>query len=120
MANFIHLVEDDEDIRFIIEYVLVEEGYEVEAFATAAAFYSGLLVHRPNLIILDVMLPDGNGISICHKLKSEAATLNIPIIIMSAHAAEKSALDEAGADDFISKPFDLNHFIHQVKEQLPI
>ncbi|TCC92689.1 response regulator [Pedobacter hiemivivus] len=118
MAKFIHLIEDDEDIRFIIEYVLLEEGYEVEAFATATAFYRSLHRQKPNLIILDVMLPDGNGINICRTLKSDTETLNIPIIIMSAHAAEKSALDEAGADDFISKPFDLNHFIHQVKGQL--
>lgn len=119
MAKFINLIEDDKDIRFIIEYVLLEEGYEVEAFSTAAAFYRSLHRHKPNLIILDVMLPDGNGMNICRMLKSNAATLKIPIIIMSAHAAEKSALDEAGADDFISKPFDLDYFIHQVKEQLP-
>lgn len=119
MAKCIHLLEDDEDIRFIIEYVLIEEGYEVESFGTALDFGKRMLDHKPDLVILDVMLPDGNGIEICRKLKTEAETYNIPIIIMSAHAAEKSVLEEACADDFISKPFDLNHFIRHVKLQLP-
>lgn len=119
MAKCIHLLEDDEDIRFIIEYVLIEEGYEVESFGTASDFNKSMLNYKPDLVILDVMLPDGNGMEICRRLKAEAETSYIPIIMMSAHAAEKSVLEEACADDFISKPFDLNHFIRHVKIQLP-
>lgn len=119
MAKCIHLLEDDEDIRFIIEYVLIEEGYEVESSGTVADFNRSLLSQIPDLVILDVMLPDGNGIEICRRLKTKEETASIPIIIMSAHAAEKSVLAEACADDFISKPFDLNFFIGKVKSQLP-
>ncbi len=119
MAKSIHLLEDDEDIRFIVEYVLIEEGYEVESFSTALEFNNNLQNQIPDLVILDVMLPDGNGIEICRTLKTAPKTAAIPIIIMSAHAAEKSVLEEACADDFISKPFDLNHFIRHVKTQLP-
>lgn len=119
MAKCIHLLEDDEDIRFIIEYVLIEEGYEVESFGTASDFNINMLDHKPDLVILDVMLPDGNGMDICRKLKAEAPTSCIPVIMMSAHAAEKSVLEEACADDFISKPFDLSYFIRHVKIQLP-
>lgn len=118
MAKFIHIIEDDEDIRFIVEYVLREEDYTVESFATASEFDQAILGDKPDLIILDVMLPDGNGIDICRKLKTNAQTSYIPIIIMSAHAAEKSVLEEACADDFISKPFDLNYLLHHVKQQL--
>lgn len=118
MAKRIQIVEDDEDIRFIVEYLLADEGYEVESFGTAAEFNAGIAALKPDLIILDVMLPDGNGIAICRALKTNKETLNIPVIIMSAHAAEKSVLEEACADDFISKPFDLDHFLRRIKEQL--
>jgi two-component system phosphate regulon response regulator PhoB len=120
MSKCIHLVEDDEDIRFIVEYVLIEEGYNVESFETASAFYKRLPDCAADLIILDVKLPDGNGIDICRKLKTDEETAHIPIIIMSAHAAEKSILEEACADGFISKPFDLTNFIDQVKLRIAI
>jgi len=120
MSKCIHLVEDDEDIRFIVEYVLMEEGYEVESFGTASKFYQKEPDDQADLVILDVMLPDGNGIEICRKLKAEPATAHIPIIIMSAHAAEKSILEEACADGFISKPFDLTDLLKKVKVLLNI
>lgn len=115
MSKCIHLVEDDEDIRFIVEYVLTEEGYEVKAFGNVSEFYKGLATDKIDLFILDVMLPDGNGIDICRKLKTDKETSHIPVIIMSAHAAEKSILEEACADGFISKPFDLKHFTDYIK-----
>ena len=117
MSKCIDLVEDDEDIRFIVEFLLIEEGYEVNAFATASAFLNRSTPHA-DLIILDVKLPDGNGIDICRNLKMTESTAHIPIIIMSAHAAEKSILEEACADAFVSKPFDLSYFITKVKLQL--
>jgi DNA-binding response OmpR family regulator len=119
MDKLIHVVEDDEDIRFIVEYILIESGYQVESSATAKEFYTYMTRIRPDLILLDVMLPDGNGIELCRDLKSDAKTEDIKIIIMSAHAAEKAVLEEACADDFISKPFDLDHLIDHVKKILP-
>jgi two-component system, OmpR family, phosphate regulon response regulator PhoB len=101
MDKLIHVVEDDEDIRFIVEYILIESGYQVESSATAKEFYTYMAQIRPDLILLDVMLPDGNGIELCRDLKSDAKTEDIKIIIMSAHAAEKAVLEEACADDFI-------------------
>jgi len=118
MSKRIYLVEDDEDIRFIVEYILIESGYSVDSFATAREFNAQIGNSYPELILLDVMLPDGNGINICRGLKTNDATSHIPIIIMSAHAAEKSVLEEACADDFISKPFDLDDLLHHVKQFL--
>jgi len=119
MGKRIYLVEDDEDIRFIVEYILLDSGYTVKSFATATEFDAGILIEYPDMILLDVMLPDGNGINICRGLKADVKTSKIPIIIMSAHAAEKSVLEEACADDFISKPFDLDDLLRHVKNILP-
>lgn len=115
MDKLIQIIEDDDDIRFIVEYVLIEEGYRVESFATVKDFRDAMDKSNPDLILLDVMLPDGNGIDVCRQLKLDEKTKNIQIIIMSAHAAEKAVLEEACADDFISKPFDLDHLLEHVK-----
>lgn len=120
MDKLIHVVEDDDDIRFIVEYILIESGYRVESSASANEFSKYIGHIRPDLILLDVMLPDGNGIEICRDLKSDLETQEIKVIIMSAHAAEKAVLEEACADDFISKPFDLDYLIDHVKKILPV
>lgn len=118
MAKTIHVVEDDEDIRFIIEYILKDSGFEVELSENAAQFTSSLQSSRPDLIILDVMLPDGNGVDLCIGLKQDDRLKNIPVIVMSAHAGSLAVLEEACADDFISKPFDLDNFLFHVKRLL--
>ena len=117
MAKLIHVVEDDEDIRFIVEYLLIEAGYEVTTSGSAKDFFEKIAVQLPELILLDVMLPDGNGINICRTLKTDTRS-HISIIIMSAHAAERAVLEEACADGFISKPFDLDHMLSFVKQVL--
>jgi DNA-binding response OmpR family regulator len=119
MGKIIHVVEDDEDIRFIIEYILKDSGFEVELSENATAFIQSMRSTRPDLIILDVMLPDGNGVDLCVDLKKNERTRNIPIIVMSAHAGALAVLEEACADDFISKPFDLDNFLKHVKMHLP-
>jgi len=119
MGKLIHIVEDDEDIRFVIVYILNENGYSVTESSTAREFSLYMQTGNPDLVLMDVMLPDGNGIELCRNLKINPDTCNIPIIIMSAHAAEQSVLAEACAEDFISKPFDLNNFIFVIKKQLP-
>lgn len=119
MAKHIHVVEDDEDIRFIIYYILTDSGYTVDESGTAKEFEAYIATERPDLILMDVMLPDGNGIQLCRNLKEHPPTSHIPVIIMSAHAAAQSVLTEACAEDFISKPFDITHFLNVVKKQLP-
>jgi two-component system phosphate regulon response regulator PhoB len=120
MGKLIHVVEDDDDIRFIVEYILIESGYRVESSSNVTDFYQSLETNVPDLILLDVMLPDGNGIDICRDMKEREITKDINIIIMSAHAAEKAVLEEACSDDFISKPFDLDNLLRHVKRFLPI
>lgn len=119
MNKQIHIVEDDEDIRFIIAYILKENGYKVEISGTIADFNLRIKQYIPDLILLDVMLPDGNGIDLCLELKTQSSLKHIPIIIMSAHATEKSVVDAACADEFIGKPFDLDDLLVLVKKHLP-
>jgi len=120
MGKRIHIVEDDEDIRFIIYYILTDSGYTVTESGTAKEFLNYITSAEPDLILMDVMLPDGNGIELCRNLKENPQKSTIPVIIMSAHAAEKSVLEEACAEDFISKPFDINIFLSVVNKQLSL
>lgn len=118
MPKLIYVVEDDQDISYIVEYILFEEGYRVHTFDTAKEFEAQLLLKVPDLILLDVMLPDGNGIEICGRLKTDTNTSDLPVVIMSAHAPETAILEEACADGFISKPFDLDHLLSVIKATL--
>jgi two-component system phosphate regulon response regulator PhoB len=68
MGKLIYVVEDDDDIRFIVEYILIESGYRVDSFSNVKDFYTSLEDTVPDLLVLDVMLPDGNGIEICRVL----------------------------------------------------
>lgn len=118
MNKHIQIVEDDGDIRFIVEYILEDANYIVETFENATTFNNRGRIEDVDLIILDVMLPDGNGIELCRNLKTSNKTDKIPVIIMSAHAGSQSVLEEACADDFINKPFDLDNFLIRVKKIL--
>lgn len=113
----IFLVEDDIDIRELIQFLLEDQGYQVEAFASAETFIQRIHTHHPDLILLDIMLPDGNGAEICLQLKSEIKTSSIPVILMSAHVDPK-VLKESCGDDFIAKPFDINEFSTKISKQL--
>jgi len=118
MDKRIQIVEDDEDIRFIIEYILEDSGYIVESFPNATLFKNRNNKKEADLLILDVMLPDGNGIELCREHKENPELAHIPVLVMSAHARAKSILEEACADDFISKPFDLDNFLRKAKKLL--
>lgn len=120
MSKVIHIVEDDEDIRFIVAYILKESGYTVEISGTVAEFKSRATDQHPDLILLDVMLPDGNSIDLCIELKMNSATAAVPIIIMSAHATETAVAAASCADEFISKPFDLDELTVLIQKHLPI
>ena len=85
MKKQVVLVEDDLDIRELIELILAEENYEVVSFERIRDFKNSMQQQQPDLILLDIMLPDGNGIDLCHELKSDERTQRIPVVLMSAH-----------------------------------
>ncbi|MCX2477842.1 response regulator [Pedobacter sp. MC2016-15] len=119
MTKRIHIVEDDEDIRYIVCYILTEMGYEVTLADSISDFRRQQAEDfKPDLLLLDVMLPDGNGLDLCHELKKSPATQEVPVIIMSAHATEDQSIKRSGAEEFISKPFNLDDLTDLISKHL--
>lgn len=118
MNKSIYIVEDNDDIRELIEYLLDNENYHVTGFANVTDFKDQLSKTRPHLIILDVMLPDGNGMQVANELKSEEGMQQIPILLMSANTNVAYISAESKADDFISKPFDIDDLITRVAKMI--
>ena len=118
MSKLIQIIEDDEAIRDVIEYILKESEFEVTVASNAKEFKINLFNTLPDLILMDVKLPDGNGIQLCRKLKQSLDTRHIPVIIISAHANAEESSKYAFADDFISKPFDLDDLLERIENQL--
>lgn len=117
--NKILVIDDDEGILSAFELVLTEAGYEVATLEKNGEFVKQQInKNRPNLIILDVLLSGSDGRHICKELKNSAATRQIPIIMVSAHPdAKKTSLD-AGADEFLAKPFEIDHLLELVERYI--
>lgn len=116
----IYIVEDDESIREIETIALKNSNYIVSAFENAKEFYKKLDELVPDLILLDVMLPDESGYDIVRKLRKRPATQDIPIIMVTAKTTEMDMIKglDGGADDYIKKPFSIMEFITRVKALL--
>ena len=116
----IYVVEDDDNIREIETIALKNSNYLVKAFARAADFYRALNDILPDLVLLDVMLPDENGCDIVKRLRSQSATKRLPVIMVTAKTSEMDmvkGLDD-GADDYIKKPFSVLELLSRVKALL--
>lgn len=112
----IYLVEDDTSILKLIEYSLKTKGYEVRAFERGKDFFKSLDERRPDLVLLDIMLPDMDGIEILKRLRAREDTYDTWVIMITAKTSEYdviSALDE-GADDYIKKPFSVMELLSRV------
>jgi len=118
MSKHIMIVEDNDEIREMLEFLLNSEKYTVRSFADAASFRDQISKVRPDALIFDVMLPDGNGLDLCKELRADPATVHLPVIIMSASGDLSDLSKECQADDFISKPFDIYDFVCRVKKQM--
>ena len=116
----IYIVEDDESIREIETIALKNSNYIVSAFENAKEFYKELDELVPDLILLDVMLPDESGYDIVRKLRKRPATQDIPIIMVTAKTTEMDMIKglDGGADDYIKKPFSIMELITRVKALL--
>lgn len=116
----IYIVEDDESIREIETIALKNSNYIVSAFENAKEFYKKLDELVPDLILLDVMLPDESGYDIVRKLRKRPATQDIPIIMVTAKTTEMDMIKgfDGGADDYIKKPFSIMEIITRVKALL--
>ena len=116
----IYVVEDDENIREIETIALKNSNYLVKSFGRASEFYRALDDILPDLVLLDVMLPDENGCDIVKRLRSQSATKRLPVIMVTAKTSEMDmvkGLDD-GADDYIKKPFSVMELLSRVKALL--
>ncbi len=120
MAAIIYCVEDDANIRELVVYALKTAGYESFGFENAVCFYQGMKEQQPDLILLDIMLPDEDGISILKKVRSEKHYREIPVIMLTAKTAEYDKVLglDSGADDYVTKPFGVMELISRVKAVL--
>lgn len=116
----IYCIEDDDGIRDLMVYTLKASGYEAQGFAHPKDFWRALQEQTPELILLDIMLPDEDGLSILKKLRSRVDTASLPIIMATAKGTEFDtvlALDQ-GADDYLAKPFGMMEMVSRVKAVL--
>ena len=118
--SLIYIVEDDKNIREIETFALGNVGYEVKDFASAGEFYKALDVRKPDLILLDIMLPDEDGLAIVKKLRKWEETKLLPIIMVTAKTTEIDKVKglDMGADDYMTKPFGVMELISRVKALL--
>lgn len=116
----IYIVEDDDDIRGIEIYTLNAHNFEVEGFPCVKDFYLALLERLPDLIILDIMLPEEDGLSILKKLRDREDTMYTPVLMVSAKSSEFDKVTglDLGADDYLPKPFGAMELVSRVKALL--
>ena len=116
----VYILEDDDNIRKLINYSLKSQGFEVQNFALPTAFWTALQTTNPDLLLLDIMLPEEDGISILKKLRSNPKTSTIPVIMLTAKDSEYDVVTglDAGADDYVTKPFGMMALVSRIKAVL--
>ena len=116
----IYCIEDDNGIRDLIVYTLTASGYEAKGFADSSQFWTAVKQEIPTLILLDVMLPNEDGISILKKIRSDKKTAEIPGIMETAKETEydKVVALDLGADDYLTKPFGMMEMVSRVRAVL--
>ena len=116
----IYLLEDDDSIRELVIYTLNSQGMEARGFARPTAFWEAMGEQTPSLALLDVMLPEEDGISVLKKLRASAHTARLPIIMLTAKGTEYDKVLglDAGADDYVTKPFGMMELLSRIRALL--
>lgn len=116
----IYIVEDDQNIREIESFALKNSGYQIQDFSSAKEFYHAVKERKPDLVILDIMLPDEDGMEILQKLRKNPETKRMPIMMVTAKTTEIDRVKglDSGADDYMTKPFGVMELISRVKALL--
>jgi len=116
----IYIIEDDGDIREMETYALKNSGYEVTSFEDSTEFWDAIKKQLPKLVILDIMLPKEDGLSVLKKLKNDERTQSVPVIMVTAKTSELDKVKglDMGADDYVSKPFGIMELVSRVKAVL--
>ena len=116
----IYLLEDDENIRELVIYMLNSQGMETEGFPHPADFWNAMKKRTPDLLLLDIMLPDEDGITILKKLRTSASTKMLPVIMLTAKGSEYDTILglDCGSDDYIPKPFRMMELLSRIRALL--
>ena len=116
----IYCLEDDNSIRELVIYTLNQSGLEAEGFAAPAEFWKAMAQQTPSLILLDIMLPEEDGLQILKKLRGNGAFSRIPVIMLTAKSTEYDKVVglDMGADDYVTKPFGMMELISRVRALL--
>ena len=118
--GMIFCVEDDSGIRDLVIYTLIASGFEAKGFPSSEEFWAAMQNEKPGLILLDIMLPGEDGISILKKIRSNSVTADIPVIMATAKGTEYDKVIglDLGADDYLAKPFGMMEMVSRVKAVL--
>ncbi len=116
----IYLLEDDENIRSFVLYALTNSGLEAKGFERPSEFWKAVKTERPDLLLLDIMLPEDDGLSVLAKIRKTAELSALPVIMLTAKSSEYDKVIglDSGADDYIAKPFGTMEMISRVKALL--
>ncbi|MCD8054839.1 MAG: response regulator transcription factor [Lachnospiraceae bacterium] len=116
----VYIVEDDQNIREIETFALKNSGYHVMGFETAGEFFKAINTRIPDLVILDIMLPDEDGLAVLKKLRGRPDTRRLPVVLVTAKQQEIDKVKgfDLGADDYMTKPFGVMEMIARVKALL--
>ncbi|MDR2137563.1 MAG: response regulator transcription factor, partial [Synergistaceae bacterium] len=114
------MVEDDDNIRDLVVYALSSSGFDAAGFADGESFFAQAKAALPSLVLLDIMLPGDDGISILKRLKASAQTQRMPVIMLTAKSAEHDRIKglDLGADDYVTKPFSVMEVLARVRAVL--
>jgi DNA-binding response OmpR family regulator len=120
MNELVAIVEDEDDIRAVVSAALKKERFRVREFADGKTFLSSLRKDAPDLVVLDIMLPDTDGFAICRTIRGDRSLAAVPIIVLTARAEEADRVLglELGADDYVVKPFSPKELAARVKAVL--
>ncbi len=116
----IYLLEDDDSIRKLVVYALRSQGYEAQGYDRPSAFWAAMGEALPELLLLDIMLPEEDGLSVLRKLRDKRETAGVPVIMLTAKGSEYERVEglDAGADDYIVKPFGMMELVARVRAVL--
>jgi two-component system alkaline phosphatase synthesis response regulator PhoP len=115
------LIEDDPDLFLLIQYTLEKEGFEFHGAHSGKGAVELCQQQRPDLILLDIMLPDGDGLEICRRLRATTELARTPVVFLTARAsdADRRVGLELGAADYIVKPFFVRELVARLRSQIP-
>lgn len=116
----VYILEDDASIRKLVTYTLNSQGMEAEGFECPSAFFKALDKKMPDLVLLDIMLPEMDGLSVLRKLKGTPACSRLPVIMLTAKGSEYDTVMglDSGADDYIPKPFGMMELLARIRAVL--